>query len=509
CSLKLKPVQQTAAYLRREATIDLNKLWNRRKGTSSKVSFGTRRDGSLWSRVPPIYMLTYSIPENFGGMTNVLLHRARSFAEQGGRQVDVLTIDADMDLAATKARLDARGYLGDSKVRLRNLWYEMGELSDVHLAELVEGLDEPFVEDTAIGREHQKGMVCRRNVEGKLLQVDRYRSDGTLWVIDRRDTHQPDSVGGRRITLYSRGGQPLGQWTRPSEFYFLWLDSVVGHKDAVLISDSQFIGGFIHNYNRTNVVLTQVIHSTHLDANASDAYSPLSRGKQGIIRNADGFDLLTVLTESQKSDVRAADLAGSNLRVVPNSRSLGKVSGTEVRPNGQGVMISRLTSPKRVEDAVRAATWAHSHLPEVNLKIYGEGAKRADLERLIKQLNGEDAVSLEGYDSKASEYFKDARFSVLSSRSEGFGLVVVESLAAGCIPISYNINYGPSDIITDGVDGFLVPSGDVHGLAAAIHRVAVMDRADVDRMRDAAVLRSRDFSDHAVMRVWLKELAEA
>src|SRR5699024_8985826 len=230
---------------------------------------------------------------------------------------------------------------------------------------------------------------------------------------------------------------------------------------------------------------------------------------EAIIRNADGFDLLTVLTESQKLDVRAADLAGSNLSVVPNSRSLDKIDGTEDRPNGQGVMISRLTSPKRVEDAVRATIWAHSHSPEINLKVYGEGARRENLERLIKRLQGEDAVSLEGYDNRASTYFKNARFSVLSSRFEGFGLVLVESMAAGCIPISYDINYGPADIITDGVDGFLVPSGDVHGLAAAIHRVATMDRVDGDRMREAAVLRSRDFSDRAVTGRWLKELAEA
>src|SRR5699024_8745502 len=420
------------------------------EGTASKLSFWIRRDRGSWDKVPAIYMLTYSIPEKFGGMTNVLLHRAGSFAELGGRQIDVLTIDADMDFVATKERLDTQGLLADSNVRLRNLWHEMGELSDVDLSDIVECSDESIVEDSAVDCESPKRLVCRRDEQGNLLQVDRYRSDGTLWVIDRRDTHYSGSVGGRRITLYSRGGRPLGQWTRPSEFYFIWLDSVVGHEDAVLISDSQFVGGFVHNYSRRNVVLAQVIHSTHLDANASDAYGPLARGKEAIIRNADGFDLLTVLTESQKSDVRAVDLAGSNLSVVPNSRSLGKVSGTEDRPNGQGVMISRLTSPKRVEDAVRATIWAHSHLPEINLKVYGDGTRRESLDRLIKRLGGEGAVSLEGYDSSASTHFKHARFSVLSSRFEGFGLVLVESMAAGCIPISYDIKYGPADIITDG-----------------------------------------------------------
>lgn len=67
-------------------------------------------------------------------------------------------------------------------------------------------------------------------------------------------------------------------------------------------------------------------------------------------------------------------------------------------------------------------------------------------------------------------------------------------MAAGCIPISYDISYGPPDIITHGVDGFLVPDGNVEALGNTIAYVSQMPEAQLKRMRKAAIQRSQDFS---------------
>ncbi|HIW99801.1 MAG TPA: glycosyltransferase, partial [Candidatus Nesterenkonia stercoripullorum] len=78
-----------------------------------------------------------------------------------------------------------------------------------------------------------------------------------------------------------------------------------------------------------------------------------------------------------------------------------------------------------------------------------------------------------------------------------------------CIPIAYDIEYGPSDIITDGVDGFLVPPGDIDALAEAITRFLAMDRAKVVRMREAAIARAQDFSAEKIVQRWGAAIAEA
>ena len=102
------------------------------------------------------------------------------------------------------------------------------------------------------------------------------------------------------------------------------------------------------------------------------------------------------------------------------------------------------------------------------MKIFGDGSQRSQLEELVTDLNETGNVQLMGHVTNAQSHFKDASFSLLTSTSEAFGLVIVESMAAGCIPIVYDLPYGPASIITNGVNGFLVEYGNVEELARCI-----------------------------------------
>ena len=109
---------------------------------------------------------------------------------------------------------------------------------------------------------------------------------------------------------------------------------------------------------------------------------------------------------------------------------------------------------------------------------------------------------MRGYSDDAWKEFDKASFSLLTSSNEAFGLVLVESMGHGCIPISYDMPYGPAEIITDGVDGFLVPPDDISGLAAHIRRLASMKQAELAPIRQAAYERATEFNDEAVTEAW-------
>jgi glycosyltransferase involved in cell wall biosynthesis len=100
--------------------------------------------------------------------------------------------------------------------------------------------------------------------------------------------------------------------------------------------------------------------------------------------------------------------------------------------------------------------------------IYGDGPERSHLERQRDALGLAETVELPGFTSNLRDRFRDADVFVLSSRYEGFGNVLAEALAAGCLCISFDVPFGPDEILQDGRFGILVPDVAPTPLAAAI-----------------------------------------
>ena len=98
------------------------------------------------------------------------------------------------------------------------------------------------------------------------------------------------------------------------------------------------------------------------------------------------------------------------------------------------------------------------------LDIYGQG-DQTDYRQLMVELGIDtDRCHLNGPVEDVVKVYQDSSIFVLSSRFEGFGMVLVEAMVCGLPVVSFDCPAGPDEIITDGVDGLLVPSGDVHAL---------------------------------------------
>jgi glycosyltransferase involved in cell wall biosynthesis len=131
--------------------------------------------------------------------------------------------------------------------------------------------------------------------------------------------------------------------------------------------------------------------------------------------------------------------------------------------------------------------------PDLRLVILGEGSERAALEALAAQLGLLSRVALPGHVENPFAYLARARACVLSSRFEGFPLVLIEALACGCPVVSTDCPYGPAEILAAGRYGALVPVGDAPALADAI--AATLARPpDAMRLRE----RARDFAVDAI-----------
>jgi poly(glycerol-phosphate) alpha-glucosyltransferase len=145
----------------------------------------------------------------------------------------------------------------------------------------------------------------------------------------------------------------------------------------------------------------------------------------------------------------------------------------------------------------------------VRLDIFGEGHKRRELERQIAAADAGEVIRLRGYSPDARDRLADTSFLLMTSRSEGFGLVLLEAMAAGCLPIAYDVRYGPAELIEHGKNGFLVRSGSVRGLAHAITRLLRLPPERLEEMRRNARRTAERFTDEAVVPLWAAELTAA
>ena len=138
----------------------------------------------------------------------------------------------------------------------------------------------------------------------------------------------------------------------------------------------------------------------------------------------------------------------------------------------RAMAVGRLDRQKGFDTLIAAWRQVVARYPDWQLDIYGDGPQKEELQRMITAEGLQQSVFLRGRaDDVASAYARHSLF-VLSSRSEGFGLVLVEAGICGLPLVSFDCQQGPAEIITP-ENGILVrPVGDVAALATAISKLA-------------------------------------
>jgi glycosyltransferase involved in cell wall biosynthesis len=193
--------------------------------------------------------------------------------------------------------------------------------------------------------------------------------------------------------------------------------------------------------------------------------------------------------------------------VIPNQIVLPR--DLAVRRDGTTLAaVGRLVPQKGFDLLLPAFARIAATHPAWKLVIWGEGPERERLEALRSRLGLEGRVEFPGVTERAGGWIETTDVFVLSSRYEGWGIVLLEAMAAGLPVVSFDCNFGPADMITNETDGLLVPNGDVEALAAALSRM--LGDADLRRrLGDAAAASARRFESGPVMARWDEVVREA
>jgi poly(glycerol-phosphate) alpha-glucosyltransferase len=460
--------------------------------------------------------VTWGIRTDSGGLTVTLLHRAGILSQAGAGHVTVLTFDNYPDYDKVEVELRQMGRLfGD--VSIQNVWdwlrTEQIPARTTGASTAIEKAFTPLADTDTFESTFRNGTEISRTRYAAddltVLQVDHFREDGALMLSDRRDFRQRGVRGGRRIILCDSEGTPNKMWKVANEFYHWLLDRMNGKTPTTYIVDSKTAVNMFVDFRRRNALTVHVIQGAHIEGVTADGRPVLSEARSKSIQNLPAFDLVATLTKRQRKDVTEIVGASPNLTVIPNSVPLpDPTSITLERPLDRGIVVAAFVPRKRVHLAIEAASTAHATSP-IHLDVYGDGESRPEVDAMVASTHASRFTTLHGYSTTALAETKTASFILITSETEGTPLVLLEGMAAGCIPISFDIPYGPSDIILDGVNGFLIPDGDTDAMAAAIVRLQSLPADKVLGMRSAAIASVQSFNDAAVLELWNKELRKA
>ena len=208
------------------------------------------------------------------------------------------------------------------------------------------------------------------------------------------------------------------------------------------------------------------------------------------------FDRFVVLTEED------ATLWGAlpNLRVIPNPLPFYSDSPSDCSAH-QLLAMGRYDEQKHFDLLIDLWAQLAPEYPDWRLVIAGDGKLRPEHTAQVERL-GLKSVELMRPTHQVQELYRASSIYTMTSRYEGLPMVLIEAQQMGLPIVSFACPCGPRDVITDGVDGYLLEVGDHTGFIQALRRL--MDsEAERQRMGAAARIASERYDLEHIMKSWL------
>lgn len=185
-----------------------------------------------------------------------------------------------------------------------------------------------------------------------------------------------------------------------------------------------------------------------------------------LISHLKKLDILVVLTQKD----REAWTELNNVVVIPDPLSFVP-SSISLLNEKRVVAIARYSYEKGIDLLLKAWAIVEKKVPDWQLVVFGDG-DRTIYEKLIDELSiDRTRCQLYGRTNNVEQEYINSGIFVLSSRFEGFGMVLPEAMACGLPVVSFDCPWGPRSIISDGKDGLLVENGNVDAFALSLSQL--------------------------------------
>ena len=222
-----------------------------------------------------------------------------------------------------------------------------------------------------------------------------------------------------------------------------------------------------------------------------------TRQDEQIVRRFDKFVVLTNEDRGYWGNL-------PNIEVIPNAAMHVSDAYSDVM-NKRVIAVGRLDYQKGFDRLIQAWQLVQhtGKFTDWKLDIFGQGEWQEMLQQMIDKAGLQDSLQIHQPTKQIGEEYVKSDLLVMSSNYEGFPMVMIEAMACGLPVVSFDYKCGPKDIIQPGINGLLVPNGDIQALAYAM-MVMMSDEA----YRKMLSLNARKvvdtYSEQAVMSQWIR-----
>ena len=218
-------------------------------------------------------------------------------------------------------------------------------------------------------------------------------------------------------------------------------------------------------------------------------------------------DIVITLTERDKKLWQnGLKKIKANILSIPNPVPYENIDHHPTLKNKIVLAVGRLTYQKGFDLLLEAWQKVCESCQDWTLRIIGSGEDEIFLKQRAQKLGIQERVDFIPVTSNIEFYYKNSSFYCLSSRFEGFGMVLLEAQAFGLPVISFDCDAGPSDIIKSEENGFLVENLNVQLLANQLLVATKMSVNHYNAMSDSAILNSKRYYIDNIVHHWVSLL---
>lgn len=243
----------------------------------------------------------------------------------------------------------------------------------------------------------------------------------------------------------------------------------------------------------------------------SDRADPFSRARQmQLACNALYGKADALVCQSQSvADYYRKRVKRQNIVVIPNPLNPEAVGmpGSQDRSTTV-ISVGRLSEQKNHELAIKAFKRMQESFPDLIMKIFGAGPLEVELTQVIRRERLERSVTLEGVQADAIKSHADASLFLFTSNFEGYPNALLEAAATGIPSVTTDFSPGTAkEIVEDGVNGYIVPTGDLDAVVNAGVKALAGRLAHEQSVAAAYRVRASHRTDLVVDR-WLEVLTQ-